>query len=112
MATNAGGLQRDEQRSTHAALLHRLVAAGGGSTTSELHLLYDAVAPMVYRGTTSTPDKRRRRRDVLAALVDEGCVEYHDTPRGRVWVPVAMPEGVSVRHTATEARAAQEGHDA
>lgn len=96
-------------RDGHAVVLHRLIAGAPGSTTAEIQLLYDAVAPIAYRGTTTTPIARRARREKLSALVEADRVAAHDTPRGRVWVPLAMPEGLAVRHVATEPRESRAG---
>ena len=94
--------------SVHGDVLHRLVAACAGATTAELQLCYDALAPVCYRGTTSTPVGRRPRREHLSDLVDANLVEFRDTPRGRVWLPVELPDGLEVRNVAAEARAARD----
>lgn len=99
--------RRTADRDVHATVLHRLIAGAPGGTTAEIQLLYDAVAPIAYRGTTVTPIARRARREKLAALAEADRVAAHDTPRGRVWAPLAMPEGLAVRHVATEPRESQ-----
>lgn len=104
MATEAARYADGRGRSVHHEVLHRLVAGAAGSTTAEIQLLYDAVAPIAYRGTTDSPVQRRRRREVLRELTDESLVTSHDTPRGRVWVPLTMPDGMDIRYAATEAR--------
>lgn len=72
----------------HHRLLYRLVAGAAGARTEDLQLLYDAVAPLAYRGTTTEPcDSRRYRRKLLTELAEAGVIGVHDTPRGRVWVP-------------------------
>lgn len=98
-ARHRGGRGRRD-RSLHAEVLHRLVAGAPGSSTAEIQLLYDAVAPLVYRGTTESPVRRRWRREKLAHLAEEGVVASHDTPRGRVWVPLVLPRGMDARHPA------------
>lgn len=85
-------------RSIHADLLHRLVAAAPGSTTADLQLLYDTVAPLVYHGTASSPTCRRWRREQLRDLVDGGVITSVDTPRGRVWFPQELPDDVEPNH--------------
>ena len=92
-------------RPLHAAVLPRLVAGNPGLTTADLQLCYDAIAPLVYRGTTTSPVDRRWRREQLEALVKDDRVAYRDTPRGRVWVPIELPEGLEVRHATRAARA-------
>lgn len=74
--------------SFHHRVLYRLVLGAAGSPTAELQLLYDAVAPVAYRGTTASPSSSRRyRRKLLNDLRDAGVVEAHETPRGWVWTP-------------------------
>lgn len=90
-------------------LLHRLIAADAGATTAHIQSLYEAVAPLVYHGTTSEPlHHRRPRRNVLNDLVDEKRVAVHETPRGRVWVPLTLPAGMDVKHSARAARGDRE----
>jgi hypothetical protein len=104
MATNSMTHQADASSSLHHQLLHRLVAVAPGATSAELQLMYEGLAPLAYRGTTSSPVQRRRRREVLSELVEGGVVEFHDTSRGRVWVPITLPDEMDVRHAATDAR--------
>ena len=99
----------DRDRSLHAEFLHRLVVATPGSTTADLQLLYDAVAPLVYYGTAESPTCRRWRREQLRDLDAAGVITSADTPRGRVWVPVELPEGLEVNHTATELQVDDDG---
>lgn len=56
-------------------------------------------------GTTVSPVARRWRREQLGELVDADVLASFDTPRGRVWVPLELPDGVEVQHAATAARA-------
>lgn len=76
-----------------------------GCTTAELQLAYDAITPVAYRGTTASPVARRWRREQLGELVDAEVLASFDTPRGRVWVPLELPDGVDVQHAATAPRA-------
>jgi hypothetical protein len=99
----------ETERSLHADLLHRLVAASPGSTTADLQLLYDTIAPLVYHGTTSSPACRRWRREQLRDLDADGVITSVDTPSGRVWVPVELPDGVEPNHVATAPREAVDG---
>jgi hypothetical protein len=65
-----------------------LVVGAAGSTTEELQQLYDAVAPVAYRGLLDTPiSSRRYRRDLLADLERVGVISHTQTPRGRIWAP-------------------------
>ncbi|PHQ45123.1 hypothetical protein DJ68_14575 [Halorubrum sp. C3] len=94
MSTETGDAADAERRSLHADFLHRLVAGAAGSTTEELQDLYETLAPLVYAGTTDMSVSPRHRRRKLNELKDAGLVESFDAPRGLVWVPVEMPEGV------------------
>lgn len=77
-----------DEWSFHHRLLYRLVLGAAGTTTADLQLLYDAVAPVAYRGTTASPSSSRRwRRKILNDLRDAGVIEAHETPRGWVWAP-------------------------
>jgi len=50
----------------------------------------DAVAPVAYRGLTTSPASSRRwRRKVLRDLLDAGVLETHETTGGWVWTPSA-----------------------
>lgn len=78
-----------EEWSLHHRLLYRLVLGAAGSTTADLQLLYDAVAPIAYRGTTISPSGSRRwRRKILNDLRDAEVIDARHTPRGWVWMPV------------------------
>lgn len=77
-----------EEWSFHHRLLYRLVLGSAGATTSDLQLLYDAVASVAYRGTTASPSSSRRwRRKILNDLRDAGVIDAHRTSRGWVWTP-------------------------
>lgn len=104
MASNPVTAHRSPERSLHHRLFHRLVSVAPGSTTAELQLMYEGLAPLVYRGTTWSSVQRRWRRKVLSDLSDSGAVDHRDTPRGRVWFPVTLPDGLDVRRAATDAR--------
>ena len=79
-----------EEWSLHHRLFYRLVVGAPGSRTADLQLLYDAVAPVAYRGTTvSKCDSRRWRRKLLNDLQDAGVVTSDETPRGWIWRPTA-----------------------
>ncbi|QLC35750.1 hypothetical protein EFA46_015950 (plasmid) [Halarchaeum sp. CBA1220] len=84
---NAPAALDGEGYTHHHRVLYRLVLGAAGTTTSDLHILYDAVAPLVYHGVTKTPVKRRYRRKLLTDLREAGFVEASDTPRGRIWMP-------------------------
>jgi hypothetical protein len=89
-----------DEWSLHHRLLYRLVLGAAGSTTADLQLLYDAVAPVAYRGTTASPlTSRRWRRKVLNDLRDAGVVEATRTTRGWVWTPTddALEEEAGAR---------------
>lgn len=77
-----------EEWSLHHRLFYRLIVGAPGSRTGDLQLLYDAVAPVAYRGTmTSKCDSRRWRRKLLNDLEDAGVVTSTRTPRGWLWQP-------------------------
>lgn len=77
-----------DEWSHHHCVLYRLVLGAAGATTADLQLLYDAVAPVAYRGTTSSPSRSRRwRRKILNDLREAGMIDAHETPRGWVWTP-------------------------
>lgn len=97
--------------SLHHRLLYRLVLGAPGSTTEELNYLYDAVAPLVYHGTTLEAIAPRTRWERRNALVDADLVDSYDTPSGRVWVPLQVPDDLEVRFVAREARAYQQQAD-
>jgi hypothetical protein len=76
--------------SFHHRLLYRLVLGVPGSHTADLQRLYDAVAPVTYRGVEETPSSSRRwRRKLLGDLRDAGVVVAHETRQGLLWVPAA-----------------------
>jgi len=79
-----------EEWSIHHRVFYRLVLGAPGSRTADLQLLYDALAPVVYRGTTASKcDSRRWRRKLLNDLQDAGVVVSAETPRGWIWRPTA-----------------------
>jgi len=74
----------------HHRLFYRLVVGAPGSRSADLQLLYDAVAPVAYRGTMASKcDSRRWRRKLLGDLEDAGVVTSAETPRGWLWWPTA-----------------------
>ena len=73
--------------SFHADVLEALIRGIPGCSTAEVCDLYDAVAPLVYRGTTQSPVERRWRREVLDSLQEDGRLESYETPNGRLWIP-------------------------
>lgn len=76
--------------SFHHRVLYRLVLGASGSRTVDLQLLYEALAPVLYRGVVDSPcESRRWRRELLGHLRDAGVVAWHPTPRGWVWTPAA-----------------------
>jgi len=93
-----------DEWSAHHRLLYHLVLGAPGSTTAELQLLYDAVAPVAYRGLTASPASSRRwRRKVLGDLLDAGVLETHETTGGWVWTPSADVVDEAVRGAAVPA---------
>jgi hypothetical protein len=83
-----------ETREFHRRVLRTLVDGAPGSSTTEIHALYDAVAPLVYEGALASPVASHcHRRNLLDSLEDEGVVAGFDRPRarGRTWVPVSDP---------------------
>ncbi|MFW6435608.1 MAG: hypothetical protein ACOCY1_04435 [Halovenus sp.] len=99
MSTETDDVGDAQGRSLHADFLHRLVAGAAGSTTEELQGLYEALAPLVYAGTADMDVNPRHRRRKLNELRDAGLVESFDAPRGLVWVPVEMPEGIDSQYS-------------
>lgn len=72
----------------HHRFLYRIVLGAAGATSEEINLLYNAIAPVVYYGTTETQsDSRRWRHKLLKDLEAGGYVSGHQTPRGWVWIP-------------------------
>jgi len=81
-----------ETREFHRRVLRTLVEGAPGSSTTEIHALYDAVGPLVYEGALASPvSSHCHRRNLLDSLEEEGVVAGFDRPRarGRTWVPVA-----------------------
>jgi hypothetical protein len=79
-----------DEWSLHHRMLYRLVLGAAGASTAELQLCYEALAPVVYRGTVASACVSRRwRRELLADLRDEGVITSHPTPRGWIWTPAA-----------------------
>ena len=81
-----------ETREFHRRVLRTLVDGAPGSSTTEIHALYEAVAPLVYEGALASPVASHcHRRNLLDSLEEEGLVAGFDRPRarGRTWVPVA-----------------------
>jgi hypothetical protein len=81
-----------ETREFHRRVLRTLVDGAPGSSTTEIHALYDAVAPLVYEGALASPVASHcHRRNLLDSLEEEGLVAGFDRPRarGRTWVPVS-----------------------
>lgn len=102
MASERATTHHGSEHSLHHRLFHRLVSAAPGSTTLELQLMYEGLAPLVYRGTTWSSVQRRWRRKVLSDLNDSGAVDHRNTPRGRVWFPVTLPDGFDVRQNSAD----------
>lgn len=83
-----GGDVDTEEWTDHHRLFYRLVLGTTGARSDDLQLLYDAVAPLAFKGTTDTPHSSRRwRRKLLNDLADAEVISAHETPRGLVWVP-------------------------
>lgn len=86
-----------EEWSIHHRVFYRLVLGAPGARTGDLQLLYDALAPVVYRGTTTSKcDSRRWRRKLLNDLKDAEVVTSAETPRGWIWRPTADALGEAV----------------
>ena len=91
---------RSEDREFHKRALKAIVEGAPASTTSEIHAMYDALAPLIYRGTLYEPV---RARHYHRALLDEleqrdGEIVAFDfgRPEGRMWLPIdesGDPEG-------------------
>jgi len=69
----------------HHQVLYELVRECGPITAEALHERYDEVAGGVYDGCPQTPVTRRRRRTMLAKLVDYGLVDVDGENRGRMY---------------------------
>lgn len=77
-----------EEWTVHHRFLHRLILGTTGARTGDLQLLYDAIAPLAFKGTPATPHTSHSwRRKLLHDLADAGLIAAHETPRGLVWVP-------------------------
>jgi hypothetical protein len=100
----------DQPKEYHKRVFRALVEGAPGSSTTELHALYDAIAPLVYEGRLATPvSSRRYRRDFLDELRMEDVVAAFDVPgdQARVWIPIES--GTDERETVERAtRQAQE----
>jgi hypothetical protein len=84
---------------THHRLLTAIVQGQPGVTSETVHDLYEALAPLVYYGTTEESVSESWRHDLLAELEEAGVVISHDQTEGRVgrvWVPAGV-ESKSIR---------------
>jgi len=76
--------------SFHAEVLEAIITGHPGIRTRGVFRLYSALAPLVYRGTTEQPVKRRWQRELLDALEDADRLASYPITDGRVWTPVNL----------------------
>jgi len=106
----AESLPNTAEFSYHHRVLYRVVLGAAGATTSDVHLLYEAVAPVAYYGTTETSVERRWRRKLLCDLRDAGFLTERETPRGGVWLPAEDLVG-DVQDQSTDGATIPERHN-
>lgn len=72
----------------HHKVCYRIIAGAQSILTSDLNNLYEAVAPVAYKGSTKTPiSSRKYRRDILYDLKDADAIVGFRTANGIMWAP-------------------------
>jgi len=74
--------------SFHGEVLEAIITSHPGIRTRGVFRLYGTLAPLVYRGATEQPVKRRWQRELLDALEDADRLASYPIKDGRVWMPV------------------------
>lgn len=83
----------------HKRVLYRIVAAHDSASSSQIQRLYEALSPLLYRGTTQTPVHPRYCRKLLTELDEEDRIDKRDTPHGMVYIPTELPDDVEQPQT-------------